>query len=313
MKHYEGFIPAAYTPCHRDGELNLSPIVALAGLYTGQGAPGVFICGSTGESHSFTTDERKQVAWAWQQAAPPGLDVIVHVGHNTQRDAIALAAHAREIGAAAVAAMAPCYFLPETVEDLISFLQPIAAAAGSLPFYFYDIPSMTGVSFPADRIIRLAASAIPNFAGLKFTSSDLMRLQACLAFEGGKYDILYGTDEVLLATAALGVKGAVGSTYNYAAPVYRRMMDAFCRSDMEAARLEQLASVQLVQALVQHGVLRAGKAIMSLLGIDCGPVRPPLRPVSPEETQEIYNKVQLLDVFPRPLRLTGAVTMSRAP
>jgi N-acetylneuraminate lyase len=306
MKHYEGFIPAAFTPCHPDGELNLSPIAALAKLYAEQAAPAVFICGSTGESHSFTTDERRQIAQAWCRAAPAGLDVIVQVGHNTQRDAIALAAHAREIGAAAVAAMAPCYFLPATVEDLIAFLQPIAAAAGKLPFYFYDIPTMTGVCFPADRILRLAASAIPNFAGLKFTSSDLMRLQACLAFEGGKYDILYGTDEVLLATVALGVKGAVGSTYNYAAPVYRRMMDAFHRGDMQAARSEQLASVELVAALLECGVLRAGKAIMSLLGIDCGPVRPPLRAVSADELREIYAKVQSMDIFSRPLKVTEA-------
>jgi len=307
MKHYEGFIPAAYTPCHPNGELNLAPIAALARLYAEQSAPAVFICGSTGESHSFTTDERMQVAREWRRAAPAGLDVIVHVGHNSQRDAIALAAHAREIGAAAVAAMAPCYFLPETADDLIAFLKPVAAAAGNLPFYFYDIPTMTGVCFPADQILRLAASAMPNFAGIKFTSSDLMRLQACLAFEGGKYDILYGTDEALLAAVALGVKGGVGSTYNYAAPVYRRMMDAFNRGDMETARREQLKSVALIQALLEHGIFRGGKAIMSLLGIDCGPVRPPLRAVEPEELREIHQKVKSLGIFSRPLKLTAAV------
>ncbi len=240
-------------------------------------------------------------------AAPPGLDVIVHVGHNSQRDAMALAAHARQIGAAAIAATAPCYFRPETADDLIAFLRPVAAAAGSLPFYFYDIPAMTGVSFPADRILRLAASAIPTFAGLKFTSPDLMRLQACRAFEGGKYDILYGTDEALLAALSLGVKSAVGSTYNFAAPLYRRMMAAFKRGDMETARAEQLKSVELAQALLEHGVLRGGKAIMSLLGIDCGPVRPPLRAVEPDELREICRKVEALDIFSRPLELSGAI------
>jgi len=302
MKHYEGFIPAAYTPCHPNGELNLATIADLARLYAEQAAPAVFVCGSTGESHSFTVDERKQVAGAWLRAAPPGLDVIVQVGHNSQRDAVALAAHAREIGAAAVAALAPSYFRPASIEDLIVFLRPIAAASGELPFYYYDIPSMTGVSFPADRVMRLAAAQIPNFAGMKFTSSDLMGLQSCLAFGGGKYNILYGTDQVMLATLALGVKGAVGSTYNYAAPVYRRVMAAFNRGDLQTARREQLKSVELTQALLEHGTLRAGKAVMSLLGIDCGPVRPPLRPVDGDELVEIRRKIQSMDVFARPLR-----------
>jgi N-acetylneuraminate lyase len=130
-----------------------------------------------------------------------------------------------------------------------------------------------------------------------------MRLQACLVFDNRRYDILFGTDEILLATLALGIKGGVGSTYNYAAVVYRRVMDAYRRGDMEIARQEQLKSVELLRVLLDHGVLRAGKAIMTLLGIDCGPVRPPLRTVGPEELAEIYRKVRDMDVFSRPLRL----------
>lgn len=303
MKRYRGLIPAAYTPCHPNGDLNLAPIAALGRLLSAQQAPAVFICGSTGESHSFTVDERKQVAAAWKQHAPAGLDVIVHVGHNCQRDAITLASHAREVGAAAVSALAPGYFKPASPEDLIAFLRPIAAAAGNLPFYFYDIPGMTGVSFPADRLLRLAVDAIPNFAGLKYTSSDLMRLQSCLALNDRRHEILFGSDEILLATLALGIEGAVGSTYNYATPVYRRVIDAFERGDLESARREQLRTVRLVEVLLEHGVLRAGKAIMSLIGIDCGPVRSPLKPVDAAERREIHRKLSALgDIFSAPLQ-----------
>jgi N-acetylneuraminate lyase len=304
MKHYTGLIPAAYTPCRPDGELNVEPIPELARLFVEQQAPAVFVCGSTGECHAFTREERMRTAEAWRAAAPPELDVMVHVGTNCQRDGIALAAHAKEIGAAAVAALAPSYHRPATVADLVAFMQPIAAAAAPLPFYYYDIPQMTGVALRADEVLRQMAAAISTFAGIKFSGPDLMRLQACLGHENGKYDLLYGSDENLLAALALGVRGAVGSTFNYAAPVYRRVMEAFAYGDLPTARAEQRRSVAHVEVLFEHGVLRTGKAIMALIGIDCGPIRPPFKPVDAAELAMIYHKLlSHQEIFSRPLRL----------
>lgn len=297
IKHYIGLIPAAYTPCDRKGDLSTAAIPAMAALYAGWGAPAVFICGSTGESHSFTTVERRKTAEAWAGLDHRPFDLIVHVGSNSQRDAMELAAHAQEVGAQAVSALAPCYFRPAKIEDLVSFLEPIAAAAPSLPFYFYDIPALTGVGFPPERLLRLASQRIENFAGIKFTSPDLMRLQSCLDREGGRFDVLFGCDEMLLAAMALGVQGAVGSTYNYAAPIYLDVIRAYRAGDAEAARRAQLRSVKLVEVLIEHGVLRSGKAIMSLLGIDCGPVRPPLKPVDSQELAVIEAKLRPLGIF----------------
>lgn len=303
MKHYTGLIPAAYTPCRPDGELNVGPIPELARLFVEQQAPAVFVCGSTGECHAFTREERMRTAEAWVAAAPEGLDVIVHVGTNCQRDGIALAAHAKQIGAAAVAALAPSYHRPATVADLVAFMRPVAAAAAPLPFYYYDIPQMTGVALRADQVLHQMAAAIPTFAGIKFSGPDLMRLQECLGFANGKYDLLYGSDENLLAALALGVRGAVGSTFNYAAPVYHRVIEAFASSDLPRARAEQRDSVAHVEVLLEHGVLRTGKAMMSLIGIDCGPIRPPFRPVDAEELAVIARKSRAhADIFSRSLR-----------
>jgi len=291
----EGLVPAAYTPLNAEGELHLDAIAPLHALYRANGLSTVFICGSTGESASLTTHERKQVAEAWSNVAIDGFDVLVHVGHNCQRDARDLAAHAESIGAAGIAAFAPHYFRPAAVQDLVDFFEPIASAAPSLPFYFYDIPAMTGVSFPTDRFIRLAADRMANFTGVKYTSADLMRLQACVQMDGGRYHILFGCDEALLAALSLGVRGAVGSTYNYAAPLYQRVIDAFDRGDLESARRWQLRAVDLVDVLLRFGVLRAGKAIMGMIGVDCGPPRSPLTPLSPKERQGLREQLDAIE------------------
>src|SRR5690606_14641888 len=112
------------------------------------GVSGSFVCGTTGESLSLTLDERKAVAEAWRRSAGDRLKVIVHVGHTCQRDAAELARHAAQIGADAVAAMGPSFFRPPGVRELVDWCAGVAAAAGDLPFYYYHIPSMTGVSLP---------------------------------------------------------------------------------------------------------------------------------------------------------------------
>lgn len=303
MKHIQGLIPATLTPCKPDGGLNLSLIEPYAALLVEAKVTGVFACGTTGESLSLTVEERKRVAAEWVRVAGDKLAVVMHVGCYGQKDAVELAAHAREVGAAAVAALAPGYFKPRNVEDLVDFLKPIAAAAAPLPFYYYEIPSFTGVKLATDEILRLCGQRMSNFAGMKFTHDDLAMLQSCLNLDGGRYNVLFGGDEILMASLVMGCKGSVGATYNYAAPVFHRVMDCFARGDLQPARAAQLQTVELARVLGRFGSLRAHKAIMGLMGLDCGPMRPPLRTITGPELRSLYEALLPLDIFQRPLKL----------
>ena len=90
----------------------------------------------------------------------------------------------------------PSFFKPATVNDLVDFCAPIAAQVDPLPFYYYHIPSMTGVRLPMSEFLYDARFRIPNLRGLKFSHDDLVDLQGCVALEKGAYDILFGFDEV---------------------------------------------------------------------------------------------------------------------
>jgi N-acetylneuraminate lyase len=271
-----GLVAAPFTPFHADGAVDEGAIERLAATLAAEGVAGAFVCGTTGEGASLTIAERRLVAERWVAAAPPGLRVVVHVGHACGADCRELAAHAARIGAAAVGCLAPYFFRPATVGELVEFLRPVAAAAGSLPFYYYHIPALTGARFPMIDFLRAAAERIPTLAGLKYSHDDLHDVGACLRFEGGRFDVLFGRDEMLLGGLACGVTGAVGSTYNYIAGVYHELIAAFRRGDMVAARRLQGIAGDVVDVMLRHGGLPAGKAIMGLRGLDCGPVRPPL-------------------------------------
>jgi N-acetylneuraminate lyase len=301
MNRLTGLIAAAVTPFSADGRLRSDRIDLLAELYAESGVSGVFACGTTGESHSLTSAERREVAERWLAAAKGRFPVIVHVGHNSLPEAQSLARHASESGAAAIGAMAPFFFKPASVADLVEYCAAIAAAAPELPFYYYHIPGVTGVTFPAADFLRQAAGRIPNLAGAKFTHTNLLDFQDCMAVDGGRYDILFGHDEILLAGLALGAKGAIGSTYNFAAPVYLRMLKAFEAGDLAAARREQLQAALMVQVLLKHGGVAACKAILQLMGIDCGPVRPPLKTIAGPQLAALREELRPFDVFARPL------------
>ena len=292
-----GLIPAAFTPLNEDGGLNLPVVSQLADLYSTNNIASVFVGGTTGECHSLTTQERKEVTAAWAEAASDRLTLIAHVGSNSLPEAQSLAAHAKDCGIHAVAAMAPFFFKPTTVDQLVNYCREIAEAAGDVPFYFYHIPSMTGVDLPMADFLRRGTEKIPTLAGLKFTHTNLADMQQCLAVNDRRFDVLSGHDDLLLAGLSQGARGAIGCTYNFAAPLYHRIIEAFQQGDMSTAQDEQLKSVELIQVMLRFGIASSGKAIMKMLGIDCGPVRAPLETLDEKRSEQLYNSIKHLDIF----------------
>jgi N-acetylneuraminate lyase len=291
-----GLIAATHTPFQADGTLNLAAVERQAEHLSRHHLGAVFICGTTGESHSLTLNERRQLAQRWMEVTRGSqLKVIVHVGSNCLPDACELAAQAQSLGALAVAAVAPSYFKPRTLADLVHWCAELASAAPATPFYYYDIPSFTGVSFPMRAFLNQAADRVPTLHGLKFTNPDLMTYQQCLADDA--FDILWGLDEILLAALAVGARGAVGSSYNFAAPVYQRLLAAFKSGDLATARQEQRRSVQLIQLLAGVGYLGAAKAVMKMVGVDVGPARPPNNNPDPEQLAQLRSELERMGFF----------------
>ncbi len=294
----DGLVAATHTPFHPDGSLRLEVVEIQATHLARNGVKFAFIGGSTGESHSLPLAERQALARRWLEVTRGSpVQVVVHVGSNCLRDARQLAAEAQQLGAVAVSALAPSYFRPRDLAALVDSAAEIAGGAPQLPFYFYDIPTMTGVSFPMPDFLELAQTRIPNLAGLKFTNSDLAAYQLCLVADGGRWDVPWGTDETLLAALAVGARGAVGSTYNFAAPIYHRLLAAFAAGDLPAARLEQRRSVRLVQTLARIGYFGAAKAVMGFLGVPVGPARLPLGNPSPDQLRTLRAELETLGFF----------------
>ena len=292
MIKLSGLIPAVFTPFDKNGAVNLPQIRPYADKLVTDGADGVFVCGSTGECTSMTVAERKSVLEAWVEAAAGRMRVIAHVGGTCQADCIELARHAAGQRVDAVGAIAPFYFKPASVEELVDFYKPIAAAIAPIPFYTYHMPSVTGVNLPMKEFLEKGSREIPNLNGIKFTSNNFMEMLECIRLEDGRFDILNGFDEMLLCGMAVGARGGVGSTYNYSLSTYRNLYDAFLAGDIERARVFQQESVDIVHVIIRHGGgIRGGKAIMNHLGIDCGDCRLPFAPYTESEMHRLGEEL----------------------
>jgi N-acetylneuraminate lyase len=303
IQNMSGLIAATFTPMEENGRLALSNIPKMVNQLIAEGISGLFVCGGTGEGVSLTNDERKTTAEAFVQAAAGRVPVIVHVGQNSLLSAQSLAKHAASINADAISAMTPNYFKPSSISTLIDSLAIITQGAPDLPFIYYHFPAKSGLPFDLPSILKKCAQRLPSLFGVKFTDTKLFDLQAGLevgATSGsakGRYKFFYGADEMLLSGLAAGAHGAIGSTYNFAAPLYQRIIAALQQGDAKTAHEQQALSVQLVRTFLPYGGIEGQKAIMSLIGLDCGPCRLPNKPLAPETIVALRNDLAAIGFF----------------
>lgn len=292
-----GVIAASFTPMRLDRAIDYARIPHLVGHFIEQGVAGIYALGSTGEGPLLSFDERRRVADTFVTEAKGQLPVIVHVGHESLSQAHELARHAQTIGASGVSAVSPMYFKPATAETLADCMAVVASGAPDLPFFYYHIPSITGVTVGILDFVRVARQRIPNFAGIKFTSPRLDEMQSCIQLAGDRFQVIHGVDEMLLFGLAAGVTAAIGSTYNFAAPLYKQLIHAFAGGAIHEAQLLQSWSQRMVQVFCRYGALPAQKAIMAMIGIDCGPCRLPLQVLADDQLQGLHNDLQAIGFF----------------
>jgi N-acetylneuraminate lyase len=292
-----GLVAATFTPMRPNGPLHLEMVKSIVDHLISSGVTGLYVCGSTGEGPLLGSEERRATAAAYVEAAAGRLPVVVQVGHSSVNVARGLAAHARQIGADATSAVAPYYFKPPSVPVLVECLAEIAGGAPELPFYYYHIPALSGVNADMIEFLQQASVKIPNLAGIKYTPPTMDEFQTLLAHEGGRYCILFGRDEMMLSGVAVGAPGFVGSTYNFMAPLYNRLIAAYEQGHVVEARRCQGLSVKVVRLLCRYRLHAGLKAIMGMIGLDCGPTRLPIVPLNSEEQSNLHRELEAIGFF----------------
>jgi dihydrodipicolinate synthase/N-acetylneuraminate lyase len=273
-------IPAVVTPLSEDGSaLDLEAIRPYGAFLKSHGADGAFVCGTTGEGILLSLDERRSVAAAYREALDGVL--VVHAGAQTTADTVALARHATQIGADAVAVIPPPYF-PLDDDALTAHFVAAARAAAPLPFYCYAFAPKSGYPLPVDVVRRIGAS-VDNLAGLKVSESPFERVEPYLELG---LPVLIGNEPLLPAGIARGAIGTVSGMGSAFPDVVRAALDA--ADEAAGARLLSLRSA--MEASGQF--IAAAKHVLGMRGLPVsGGMRAPLRRLTTAEVAELEAAV----------------------
>jgi dihydrodipicolinate synthase/N-acetylneuraminate lyase len=269
----EGALAAAVTPLRDEGEaLDEGAFAPYVEYLAAGGLDGILALGTTGEGILLRLEERRRAAELFVGAAGDGFQVAVHCGAQTTADTVALAAHAAEIGADAVAVIGPPYYALDE-DAIVAHFAAAAEACAPLPFYLYEFRARAGYSLPPAAIERLRELA-PNLAGLKVSNQPFEDVEPYL-IEG--LDVFVGAESLVLRGLESGAAGAVSGL----AAVFPELV----------ARLvhERAGDVAEVRAQLERFPFQAAaKFCLGKLGVPVREdVRRPLRMLLPDEKTEL--------------------------
>ena len=277
-----GVFSALITPFKPDGSLDLGRLGPLAEFELAQGLHGFYVGGSTGEAFLQTAVERKAVLTAFAKAVNGRARLIAHVGAISTDEAIDIARAAADAGYDAVSAIPPFYYDFSAAEVLAHYRA--LAEATPLPLIVYNFPAKSARPLSTTDLLTLLAH--PKIIGVKHTSQNLYQLER-LKSAAPQAVIYNGYDEMFVGGMAMGADGAIGTTFNVMGRLFVRIFEALQAGDMARALALQSRANAVIDVLVEVGVFPGTKAILKILGLDCGPCRRPFAPLTPAQQARV--------------------------
>lgn len=308
--NFKGLMAPIFSIFNGDGSLNLGIIPRYAQLLHDNGITGVFVCGTMGEGASMTTAERKKVTEAWVKCRDMVGEIVIQVGGASLYDAKELARHAVSLGVSAVSCWPPLYDKPDSVEALVDYCREVASVAPEVPFLYYHIPCKTDVEIPMDQFLEAAAPVIPNLAGMKFTSMEVLTEGArCVKAAGGVMTMLSGFDQTMTDALSVGFPAVINGSFNWMGLEAGRLFclatlpqdsDSGCcvtaeerKAEMERIQARMSAPWASIAKHSANSVVTGAKVVMTLLtGLPVGPARKPQKAPTLAVVEAIKSDLQ---------------------
>jgi 4-hydroxy-tetrahydrodipicolinate synthase len=267
------------SPFHADGHADTAAVGRLVERLVSAGVHGVFALGTTGESASIATPDKREIVRATVEAVHDRVPIYAGISGNCLADSLEAAKVYRDLGVAAFVAHAP-YFFPVPDDFLISYFQKLADSV-PLPLIIYNIPPTTHLSIPLSTVERL--SHHPNIIGIKDSQSDIHRFEQVINTVKHRPDfrVLIGSSALSSQSLKLGAHGLVPSTGNFAPAPYVALYKAAMAGRWDDVAVLQ-KEVDELSAQYQKGrtlgeSLAVLKSILARQGVCSPTVLPPLR------------------------------------
>lgn len=281
---------ALVTPFQADGEVAWDDVERLIESVVSDGADGIVISGTTGETSTLTDPEKIRLIEVAKAVAGDRAKVIQGGGSNETAHAMELYRQAEKAGADGVMIVTPYYNKPTQAGVLTHFR--MIADATDLPVILYDIPGRSGIQITYETLLR--ASQHPNILAVKDAKGDFAEVSRVL----NQTDLLYfsGDDANVLPHLSIGAAGLIGVTANIAPGPYRTMVDSVNRGELAAAQEQHRLLEPLVRATMTHvpGTVSSKYILHGLGRIQSPRVRLPLVGPEDHEAARIEDDIALV-------------------
>ena len=295
MTEFRGIYPALITPMTDEGDLNEEAFRRLIDFDIEAGAHGFWIAGGTGESVLVADDENRRISEIAVTQAAGRVPIIMHVGAPSTQRTIALAEHAAAAGVDAICSVPPFFYQPSDAEIARHYRE--VAAATSLPFFAYNLPSCTGVELTPKIVARLQ-DEVPEFAGLKHSAPSFINVREFVRMGAATF---IGSCQLILPALCVGAVGCIDGPPCCAPDVYLAVWNAFAQGDMPAALAAQDRAIDVCGMLTRSPYFASVKVACSeQIGLDCGVPRPPLSPLTDQQRRMLVASLHGAGVLAEP-------------
>ena len=289
MDMFRGSGVALITPMKDNGDVNYDKLEELVDYHVEHGTDAIIACGTTGESATLTMEEHRRVIAETVRFARGRIPVVAGAGSNATATAIQHCQEAEEDGADALLIVTP-YYNKATQGGLIRHYSAIADET-KLPIIIYSVPSRTGTNVLPETMATLFREK-ENIVGLKEATGNMAQASKTMYLTDGKLLMYSGEDGLVVPLMSIGAIGVISVIANIAPQETHDMCQAFFDGDLETARKLQMASLPLVDALFSEVNPIPVKKAMDLMGMEVGPLRPPLYEMTEENTAKLKEEMK---------------------
>lgn len=294
-KIFEGAATALVTPMNSDGSVNYHCLELLVKDQINKGIPALVICGTTGEKSTLRYEEHLKVIEVATNKTNKKIPVIAGTGSNDTVYSVELCNDAEKLGADAFLMVTP-YYNKTSQAGLIAHYNYIADRVGK-PIILYNVPSRTGIDIEPETYKEL--SRHPNIIATKEASGSLTKVAKTKYLCGDDLEIYSGNDDQVIPILSLGGIGVISVISNILPKEINDMCLKYLEGNTKDASDMQIKYMGLISALFSDVNPTPIKEAMNLLGLNVGPCRLPLYPMSFQKLEYLKQKLiecNLLDV-----------------
>ena len=283
---FKGCGTAIITPFTEDG-VNFEEFRKMIEFQISEGADSIIVCGTTGESSTMTTEEKKETIKFAIDVANKRIPIIAGTGGNCTKSAIEMSKYAESIGADAVLVVTP-YYNKTTQEGLIAHYKAIAQSI-NIPVVLYNVPSRTGLNITPKTCFEL--SKIENIVAIKEASGNISQVAEIANLCKDNLYIYSGNDDQILPILSLGGLGVISVLSNIIPKDVHNMVQNFFDGNIKEATNLQLNTLNLTSALFCEVNPIPVKMACNMIGFNAGIPRLPLIKMSTSGQQRLKNEM----------------------